>query len=449
MSNVKICNNKKITKLNNNFYMTPEGDVLKYKKYCIINDCKKLGSFNSENKKEFLYCNEHKLPNMINIRKGYVLCKEHNISYSKDSFCKECEKMNCLLCNQTVNKSHYFSTKHINNFDKNITITIKNCIKKKFIDIIFDFHIIHKDTFYKDLYFKDKVKSLILKHCKKDKNYKVTIYKYNQSVRGDLTNYWIEKFNIDNISEIDYIDKLNLKNFKNLKAIDFEDQIGFDREGYDGTNDLENIDILGGNIQSGGSIKIIQNTRLVVKISECQLFSAGDSKEIGKMPELFFKKRNLIIMKNLNDNKCLLYSYIRKHLNPITVNPSRISKKDIEISKELIDEFNIDFENVSIGEIDEIENFLECNIHVFGCDENLYSKKIIKKSLKNYDKDLNLLLIDGINHNILIKDINKFISNNSHFVKSCRNCLNSFYSEEKYKFHIECCRDRKQKKIFT
>ena len=90
---------------------------------------------------------------------------------------------------------------------------------------------------------------------------------------------------------------MNLKNFKNLKPVDFEDQIGFHREGYDGTNDLENIDILGGNVQSGGYIKIIQNTRLVVKISECQLFSAGDSKEIDKIPELFFKKRNLVIMK--------------------------------------------------------------------------------------------------------------------------------------------------------
>ena len=106
-------------------------------------------------------------------------------------------------------------------------------------------------------------------------------------------------------------------------------------------------------------MKIIQNTRLVVKISECQLFSAGDFSEINKIPELFFKKRNLIIMKNLDDNKCLLYCYIRKHLNPITVNPSRVSKKDIEISKELIDEFNIDFENVSISQIDEIEDLLE------------------------------------------------------------------------------------------
>ena len=111
MSNVKICNNK-ITKLNDYFYMNGEGDILKYQKYCIIHFCKKLASFNYENEKIFLYCNDHKLDNMINIKKSHILCKEHNISYSKDSYCKECEKINCLLCNQTVNKSHYFSKKH-------------------------------------------------------------------------------------------------------------------------------------------------------------------------------------------------------------------------------------------------------------------------------------------------------------------------------------------------
>ena len=153
-------------------------------------------------------------------------------------------------------------------------------------------------------------------------------------------------------------------------------------------------------------------------------------------------------MKNFNNNKCLLYCYIRKHLNSTTVNSSRISKKDIQASKELIDEFNVDFENVSISEIDEIENFLECNIHIFGCDKDFNSKKIIRKSLKNHDKDLDLLLVNGINHYILIKDINEFISNKSHVVKSCRNCLNSFYSEEKYKFHIEYCNNRKPKKLF-
>ena len=253
---------------------------------------------------------------------------------------KNVKNMYCLLCNQNVNKSHYFSKKHIDNLDKNITITTKNCIKKKFIDIIFNFHIINKDAFYKDLYFKDKGKSLILKNCKKDKNYKLSVYKYNQSVTGDITRYWIEKFNIDNISEIDDIDRLNLENFKNLKEISFYDELGSRRDiGYDGTADAENIDILR-SVQSGGSVKIIQNTRFVVKISECQLFSAGDSKEIDKIPDIFFKKRNLIIMKNLNDNKCLLYCNIRKHLNPITVNLSRISKKDIQISRELVDEMS-------------------------------------------------------------------------------------------------------------
>ena len=84
---------------------------------------------------------------------------------------------------------------------------------------------------------------------------------------------------------------------------------------------------------------------------------------------------------------------------------------------------------------------------MFGCNKEFNGKKIIRKSLKNFSKDLDLLLVDNINHYILIKDINKFISNNSHVVKSCRNCLNSFYSEGKYKFHIEYCKNRKPKKL--
>ena len=49
--------------------MNCKGDVLKYKKYCIITDCKKLASFNYHNEKIFLYCNDHKLDNMIDIKK--------------------------------------------------------------------------------------------------------------------------------------------------------------------------------------------------------------------------------------------------------------------------------------------------------------------------------------------------------------------------------------------
>ena len=112
-----------------------------------------------------------------------------------------------------------------------------------------------------------------------------------------------------------------------------------------------------------------------------------------------------------------------------------------------MNEHDYDFENVSLDEITNIENLLECNIHIFGCDKKLNSKKIIRKSKNCYDKDMDLLLINEINHYILIKDLNRFISNNSHIVKSCRNCLNVFYSESKYKFHIEYCMNRKCKKL--
>ena len=53
MADVKIYNNK-ITKLNDYFYMNSEGDISKYKKHCIINDCKKLTSFNYHNEKIYL-----------------------------------------------------------------------------------------------------------------------------------------------------------------------------------------------------------------------------------------------------------------------------------------------------------------------------------------------------------------------------------------------------------
>ena len=290
---------------------------------------------------------------------------------------------------------------------------------------------------------------MILKNCKKDKNYKISIYKYNQKVKDDLTNFWIEKYNIDHIDEIDNIDKLKMKNFKNLKTIDFDDTIGFAREGYDG-DDPENVAIMSsnGDIEYDSSqVRIIQNTRLVVKLSEYELFSAGSTKEIDKIPELFFKKRNILIIKNLYDNKCLLYCFIRHFLNNVKKNSSRINKKDIEICKELINEHDYEFEDVSLDEINEIENLLECNIHIFGCNKKMESKKIIRKSKTCYNRDLDLLLIDEINHYILIKNLNNFISNNSHIVKSCRNCLNVFYSESKYKFHIEYCLNRKPQKL--
>ena len=194
---------------------------------------------------------------------------------------------------------------------------------------------------------------------------------------------------------------------------------------HNAEDNLEELNILSMHEDYDSSIMTIENSILIVKISECDIFSGGNI--IDEIPEIFFKKRNLLIMKN-DDNKFSLYCYIRKFKNLITDNTSRISKKDLSIAEEIIDECNKDFENVSLDEMDKIENLLEVNIHIFGCNKKFNSEKIIRKSKSDFDKDLYLLLVDDIQH-ILIKNINKFISDNSHVIKTCRNCLNVFYSE--------------------
>ena len=412
-------------KINKYFYMDSNQKILKYKKYCIISNCEKNASFNYKDLKNAIYCDTHKLKNMINVKKSDV------------------DKHNCLLCNKYISKEHFFSKEHIDNFKNNITIKTRNSIKKKFVDIIIDFHIIDRNVFYKDLYFKDYLKKLIIKNCDNDKNYKITLYKFNQAlVKNNDIKYWVEKYILQNINDIDNIDKLKIKNNRNdLDLINITDS---EIPNYNAEDNLEELNILSMHEDYDSSIMSIQNSRLIVKISECDIFSGGS--EIDKIPEIFSKKRNLLIMKN-DDDKCFLYCYIRKFKNVITSKAFRITKRDSLIANEIIDECNMDFDNVSLDELDKIENLLKVNIHIFGCDKKFNSKKIIRKSKSDFDKDLDLLLINDIKHYILIKNINKFVSDNSHVIKTCGNCLNVFYSEIKYKEHIEYCKFRKPKKL--
>ena len=66
-------------------------------------------------------------------------------------------------------------------------------------------------------------------------------------------------------------------------------------------------------------------------------------------------------MKN-DDNKCFLYCYIQKFKNVITNNTSRITKKDLLIAEEIVDECYTDFENVSLDELDKIESLFKVNL---------------------------------------------------------------------------------------
>ena len=191
-----------------------------------------------------------------------------------------------------------------------------------------------------------------------------------------------------------------------------------------------------------------QSLRCVIKMTEYTPISGGNISELNKIPDLFLNKRSLLILKN-NDNKCFLYCYIREILNTMTKNRFRITKRDKELADKIINEANLDFENVSISEIDKIEQKLKVNVNVFSCNKNYKNKNPVRKSRENYDKILDLLLIEDINHYIIIKNLYCFLtdrcSEKDNFI--CRICLNIFYSEIKYNEHMNYCKTRKPQRL--
>ena len=108
------------------------------------------------------------------------------------------------------------------------------------------------------------------------------------------------------------------------------------------------------NIKSGTSKVTEYNYELIIKLTEYTPISGGNISELNKIPDLFLNKRSLLILKN-NYDKCFLYCYIREFLNPITKNRIRITKRDKELADKIINETNLNFENVSISEIDKIK----------------------------------------------------------------------------------------------
>ena len=197
-----------------------------------------------------------------------------------------------------------------------------------------------------------------------------------------------------------------------------------------------------------GSSNITQfDYEITFKLSEYTPIS-GSKTELDKIPSLFLNKRSLLILKN-NDNKCFLYCYIREILNPITRNSFRITKKDKELANEIINETNLSFDNVSIGEINKIEKKLNVYINIFSCNKKYKNKNPIRKSRENYDKILDLLLIENINHYIIIKNLHCLLtdrcSEKDNYI--CRTCLNIFYSKNKYDEHVNYCENRKPQRL--
>ena len=63
-----------------------------------------------------------------------------------------------------------------------------------------------------------------------------------------------------------------------------------------------------------------------IKITQCELLR-GSRFDFENIPKIFYNSKVMNIIKN-KDEKCFIYSYIRKYLNPVNKHSERVSLKD-------------------------------------------------------------------------------------------------------------------------
>ena len=83
-----------------------------------------------------------------------------------------------------------------------------------------------------------------------------------------------------------------------------------------------------------------------IKITECELIQ-GSQFNFEKIPKIFYNSKVINVIKN-KDEKCFIYCYIRKFLNPINKHTETVSLKDKEHVEKLEDELEYNFDNVKI-----------------------------------------------------------------------------------------------------
>ena len=102
-------------------------------------------------------------------------------------------------------------------------------------------------------------------------------------------------------------------------------------------------------VKSGNFITYINHMGCDIKITECELIK-GSQFNFEKIPKIFYNSKIINVIKN-KDEKCFIYCYIRKYLNPVNKNSERISLKDNEFVKQLEDEFEYNFDNEKIKDL--------------------------------------------------------------------------------------------------
>ena len=458
--NLNVTEKIKCQKIDKYFFKTHKGRIKKYLQFCRRKNCKTESSYNYENFKP-KYCFKHKKEDMVNTKRGHKLCEKCKTSYKTKCTSPKCkytikkyktaskymklktinylketkqEFYLCRICQEIVNKSHFDSEEHINKFKSVISIDIRKSFENVFVSIKTQFFETKYNYIYTDLYFKKHIKNIDT-----TKYYKSYIIKKNMisfNYKADLQHY-LEKYNSNAI--LNDINKIEILEKNDYYMKPYLIKTSTDDYDYDINQMYEDLDKINLN-KSGDSVKTIHNMGCDIKISQCQ-FLRGSQFNFEKIPKIFYDSKVINIIKN-KDEKCFLYCYIRKFINPVNKHAERVSLKDKRICKTLEEKFEYDFDNIKIKDLDKIENLLETNIYVYTCDKNLNNKIPIYKSDKNYKKYLDLLLFE--NHYMNIKRIDVFFNPNSTNKKYfCRNCCNTFFSLDKYNEHIKFCETNK------
>ena len=427
--NSNVTEKTKCQKIDKYFFKTPKGRIRKYLHFCRRKNCKTEYSYNYQKLKP-KYCFKHKKEDMVNVKSGYKLCLKCKSSYKSKCTSPKCKytiekykttskymklknidyfKENkiefylCRICQKIVNKSHFDSEEHIKKFNSVISINIKKSFKNAFISIKSQFFETRYNYIYTDLYFRKHTKDIILKNIDDTKYYKSYIIKKNMisfNYKDDLQHYsekYISNNILDDIKKIEILEKNDYYMKPYLIKTSTEDY------NYDIDKMYEDLDKINLN-KTGDSNKCIHNMGYDIKISECELIQ-GSQFNFKNIPKIFYDSKVINIIKN-KDEKCFIYCYIRKFLNPIIKHSERVSLKDKEICKILEDELEYNFDNIKIKDLNQIENLLETNIYIYTCDKNLKNKIPIYKSDKNYKKYIDLLLFE--NHYMNIKRIDFF-----------------------------------------
>ena len=349
----------------------------------------------------------------------------------------------CRICSEIVDKEHFDTKEHINKFNTVCKIKIEKSLKDSFLKIKCKFIDTRYNYIYTDLYFKKYIKELILKNIDINKFYKSFIVKKNilEFNHGEREPAYISyKFDSNNILN----DLLNIQNledpeYKNRNMKPYLIKNSSTEYNYKIKKMYEDLDKINSK-KSGDSVYNILSSGVEFYITECELLK-GSNYNFEKIPKIFYTNRVISIIKN-KDNKCFIYNYIRKFLNPVDNHKDRVSLKDKEIVKKLEEELDFNFDNVKIKDLSKIENLLETNIYVYSCDKNLKNRLPVYKSDKNYEKYLDLLLYEE--HYINIKNISRFFfPNENNKIYFCRNCCNKMYSQKKFIEHQQFCETNK------